>query len=121
SLLSTLEEIGDLSPMAELRADSRANILFCRCTLEDHAKIQEMIDQLDGQKQQTVVFQLRKHPADAVAGTLRDLFAPKKKESNNSSDYGYGYSRWGYEYGFEERKSKEEPADLRVDADVENN
>src|SRR5690606_6739022 len=32
SLLSTLEEIGDLDPMAELRADSPASILFCRCT-----------------------------------------------------------------------------------------
>src|SRR5690606_9155529 len=111
----------DLSPMAELRADSRASILFCRCTLEDHAKIEEMIEQLDGQKQETVVFQLRKHPADAVAGTLRDLFAPKKKENSNS-DYGYyGYSHWGYEYGYGDRQPKEEPADLRVDADVENN
>lgn len=120
SLLSTLEEIGDLTPMAELRADSRAKILFCRCTAADHAKIEKMIEQLDGQNLETVVFQLRKHPADAVAGTLRDLFAPKKEQKQDDS-YSYGYySPWEWEY-MNRDKQEERVSDLRVDADVENN
>jgi type II secretory pathway component GspD/PulD (secretin)/uncharacterized low-complexity protein len=121
SLLSTLEEIGDLSPMAELRADSRADILFCRCTAADHAKIEKMIEQLDGQSMRTVVFELRKHPADAVAGTLRDLFAPKKEEKGNDFGYYGYYSPWDYGYGQDRDEQKQPSSDLRVDADVENN
>src|SRR5690606_24641653 len=119
SLLSTLEEIGDLHPMTEMRADSRAKILFCRCNEADHAKLEPMIEKLDGVDEQTVVFQLRKHPSDAVAQTLRELFAPKKSDQEDQSPFGYRYGPWGFDPSRQEEEKR--PVDLRVDADVENN
>lgn len=118
TLLSTLEEIGDLSPLAELRADNKADILFARATQLDHEKIMAMIEELDGAKQETRVFELRKHPADAVAGTLRGLFALKKDEDDSSSRRRRRYYGW---YGYGDDEEEEKPTELRVDADVGNN
>ncbi|WP_425397929.1 secretin N-terminal domain-containing protein [Aeoliella sp.] len=118
TLLSTLEEIGDLSPLTELRADNRADILFARATEADHEKIAQMIEQLDEAGMETMVFTLRKHPADAVAGTLRTMFAPKKEEKDNNNRY-RGWDPWGYNPY--EQNQDEPPTDVRVDADIENN
>jgi len=117
TLLTTLEEIGDLSPLAELRADNKADILFARATQRDHEKITQMIEELDGAEQETRVFDLRKHPADAVAGTLRGLFAEKKEDDSNSRRNRY-YGFYGYGRNDEE---EEKPTDLKIDADVGNN
>ncbi len=116
TLLSTLEEIGDLSPLTELRADSKADILFARATDADHEKITKMIEQLDEAGMDTMVFSLRKHPADAVAGTLRTMFAPKKDEDDSRSRRRYRYYSW---YGNDEEEEK--VPDIRIDADVESN
>lgn len=119
TLQSTLEEIGDLSPLTELRADSRADILFARATEADHEKIARMIEQLDEAGMETMVFTLRKHPADAVAGTLRTMFAPKKEEEDDRNSRYRSYNYWGYNpYQQEEEKA---PVDVRIDADIENN
>ncbi|WP_442485327.1 secretin N-terminal domain-containing protein [Aeoliella sp. SH292] len=118
-LQSTLEEIGDLSPLTELRADNSADILFARASAADHEKIAQMIEQLDEAGMETMVFRLRRHPADAVAGTLRTMFAPAKKEESQEDRYrSYGY--WGGGYPMEEEKDTP-PADVRIDADIENN
>ncbi|MCO6047561.1 hypothetical protein NG895_26960 [Aeoliella sp. ICT_H6.2] len=118
TLQSTLEEIGDLSPLTELRADSRADILFARATENDHEKIARMIEQLDEAGMETMIFTLRKHPADAVAGTLRTMFAPKKEDDDRNSRY-RSWDPWGYNpYRQEEEKP---PTDVRIDADIENN
>lgn len=117
TLLSTLEEIGDLSPLTELRADNRADILFARASEVDHAKIAKMIEQLDEAGMDTMVLQLRNHPADAVAGTLRTMFDTKKKEDDNRSRYDYGwYGGWN-----SRDRDKKQPVDVRIDADIENN
>lgn len=118
TLLTTLEEIGDLSPLSELRADSRANILFARATETDHQKIANLIEQLDEAGMETMVVQLRKHPADAVAGTLRTMFAPEKKEKNN----GYDTYRYDWHGGLNYNQQNEElSANVRIDADIETN
>ena len=116
AMLSTLEEIGDLSPLTELRADSKADILFARASEADHEKIVSMIEQLDEAGMETMVFHLRKHPADAVAGTLRTMFAPKKEDESSSRSRRYRYYGW---YGDEEEE--EEEPEVRIDADIENN
>lgn len=115
TLLSTLEEIGDLSPLTELRADSKADILFARATEADHEKIARMIEQLDEAGMDTMVFTLRKHPADAVAGTLRNMFAPKKDEDNSRSRSRYRF------YGWYDDDEEDEVPDIRIDADIESN
>ena len=115
NLIRTLSEIGNLSPLADLRADSSTKVLFARASEADHAKIAKMIGQLDGPEQRTEVYQLRKHPADAVAGTLRALFAEDDEEDD---DRNMRRMIWGY-WGDDSQQAKAEP--IRVDADVENN
>ena len=115
SLLNTLNEIGNLSPRAELRADNSSKILFARCTAADHAKIADLVEELDSTDFVVKVFQLRRYPADAVAGTIGAILIkpPEKKERNNSSYYWFGGRR---------QEEEEKPqTELRVDADTENN
>ncbi|MEX2168779.1 MAG: secretin N-terminal domain-containing protein [Pirellulales bacterium] len=115
SLVSTLEEIGDLDPLTELRADDGAKIVFARASSVDHERIAEMIEQLDDTDIVIEIFRLRKHPADAVAGTITALMGKEeKKEDSNRRPY---YYSWG------QNDEEEEPEEtlLKVDADVENN
>ncbi len=116
NLQSTLEEIGDLSPLTELRADSKADILFARATQADHDKIVRMIEQLDESGMETAIFRLRKHPADAVADTLRTMFAPKKDEDDSRSRNRYRYYGW-----YDDDDNEDEAPDIRIDADIDRN
>ena len=114
SLIDTLEEIGDLDPLTELRADNKAKILFARGTKLDHEKIAGLIKQLDRPGLQFEVFWLRQLPADAVAGTIMSLLGEEDEGDDEDS-----YRRYYYYYD-EESRQEEEPA-IRVNADIENN
>lgn len=116
-LMQTLEEIGDLDPLTELRADNKADILFVRASEQDHEKIVKLIEELDEAGLETMVVKLRHHAADAMAGTLRAMFAPPKEEDDDSRSRRY-YGYWGYGGRDEE---EEKPTEVRVDADIENN
>lgn len=116
AVITTLEEIGNLSPRSELRGDKDSKTIFARASATDHEKIKELISQLDGSETMVEVFWLRRLPAEAVAGSIQSLIIekPKKKESNN--DYPY------YIFGGRRNQEPEEPDTiLRVDADIENN
>jgi type II secretory pathway component GspD/PulD (secretin) len=113
NLIRTLSEIGNLSPLADLRADSATKVLFARASRADHEQIASMIEQLDGPALAMEVYPLRKHPADAVAGTLRALFAEKQEDNDDS--------RRRYYWGYDDNEEQEKPPELRVDADIENN
>ncbi len=115
SLMVTLEEIGDLDPLTELRSDSKAKILFVRASQLDHDKVQDIIDQLDTGGQVFEVFELRYHPADGVAGTVLALLGKKEKKKENNQPWYFFSSR-------NNNEEEEEPdMELRVDADVDNN
>lgn len=116
SLINSLEEIGNLDPLTELRGDKKAKILFARASARDHKKIQGIIDKLDGSKYRVEVFWLRRHPADAVAGTIATLIAGKKEKKKENNRY--SYFSWRYD---DDDDEEEEVTELRVDADVENN
>lgn len=116
SLILSLEEIGNLDPLTELRGDKKAKILFARASTRDHERIEEIIEQLDGARTSVEVFWLRRHPADAVAGTIAAVLGGKKEKKEDSSRRRY-FSFWG---GRDEEEEEEE-IELRVDADIENN
>ncbi|MCA9240710.1 MAG: hypothetical protein KDA37_10940, partial [Planctomycetales bacterium] len=113
SLQVTLKEIGDLHPLTELRADSQAKILFVRATEADQAKVKQIIDELDQGRLEFDVFQLRRHAADAVKGTVMELLSAEEKKDNNDDYYGWYYPR-------RNEPKKEEPK-LRVGADIDSN
>jgi type II secretory pathway component GspD/PulD (secretin) len=115
-LVKTLQEIGDLSPRSELRADSDSKTLFARGTERDHEQIAALIKQLDGSDTIVEVFWLRRLPADAVAGSIAALMSPpKKKEESNNRPWYYGWDDNNQE------EDEPDPTELRVDADVLNN
>jgi len=111
NLIQTLEEIGDLDPLTELRSDNQAKILFARATTMDHEKIAGLIKQLDREGQQFEVFWLSRLPADAVAGTILALLGEEEEEDDRYRDF-----YWGYD----DRNKNEQPA-LRVNADIQDN
>jgi type II secretory pathway component GspD/PulD (secretin) len=114
----TLEEIGELDPRTELRADSKSKILFAKATPADHKKIMSLKDELDGTGRTLRIFWLPRNmpAADAVAGTIMALMGNQEtEESNNDNDY------WGY-YSYRRRNDDDKPKKgFRVEADIENN
>lgn len=116
AVISALEEIGGLSPRAELRGDTDSKTLFARASSRDHEKITALIDQLDGAETVVEVFWLRRLPAEAVAGSIQSLIINKPKKKKKNNDYPF------YFYRRSNDDDDDEPETLlRVDADIENN
>jgi type II secretory pathway component GspD/PulD (secretin) len=113
----TLEEIGELDPRTELRADTKSKILFARATANDHKKIAALKDELDGSGRTLHVFWLARNlPADAVAGTVMALMGGQEPEEDENDGYPFFYYSW------RNRDDDEKPKKgFRVDADIENN
>lgn len=116
--LMTLEEIGGLSPMTDLKVDDDSRILFAMATAADHAKISGLIDQFDGSGRQFEVVWLRKLPADAVAASINTLMGSQaQKEDRNRY-----YDPWDYDPWCErEERRKKQIKGFGVDADIERN
>lgn len=116
SIVTALEDIGDLDPPTRLRTDSDSKTLFAHATARDHQKIQTMIDRLDGTGRELEVIWLRRLPADAVATTLANLLVGKEEEEDSTSHrsvFYYPSSR--------SRKPEKPKSGFRVEADVERN
>ena len=117
SIVSTLEQIGELDPRTQLKIDTGSKTVFAYATLADHEKINAMIDRLDGTGRQLEVIWLRRLPADAVAVTIHSLMVGEEEEDDNRSRrYSWYFSR------YDDDKEDEQPnKGFRVDADIENN
>ena len=117
SIVTALEDIGELDPRTQLKIDSDAKVIFAHATQRDHEKIQSMIDSLDGTGRQFEVIWLRRLPADAVAATIHDLMVGKEEEKDDN--------RRSYYYSYYSRRRDEQDDQpnkgFRVDADIENN
>jgi type II secretory pathway component GspD/PulD (secretin) len=117
TFITTLEEIGSLSPSAEFKVDKKSKTLFALAVESDHAKIVGLIDQFDGSGREFQVIQLRRLPADAVANTIYNLMAGQQEEEqdNNRRPYWY-YDPW------DRQEEEDKPVKgFGVDADIENN
>ncbi|TWT86572.1 Bacterial type II/III secretion system short domain protein [Pseudobythopirellula maris] len=114
SVVDALQQIGDLSPMAELKADNDSKTLFARASQVDHAKIDSMVEELDGTGMRVVVYSLRRLPADAVAGSIERLLAPVEEEKEDDMPF-YFYRRNN------NKKEKKPQHEMRIDADIDNN
>ncbi len=118
NFVTTLEEIGGLSPYAEFKADDNSKTLFAFASEEDHKKIASLVDQFDGTGRHFEVVWLRRLPADAVAATIYKLMAGQneKKDDNNRRRY-----YWDYYDNNRDDKKKDTVQGFGVEADVENN
>lgn len=119
TIVSTLEEIGDLDPRSRLRIDADSNALIAHATSADHKKIDAIIDRLDGTGRQFEVIWLKRLPADRVATTIFNLMiGPEKDDKDDDRNYYRYYSYWDQPSSNDNKKSSD---GFRVDADVEKN
>jgi type II secretory pathway component GspD/PulD (secretin) len=117
--VTTLEEIGGLSPYAEFKVDSSSKTLFALATESDHKKINSLIDQFDGTGRTFEVIPLRRLPADSVAATVNNLMAGQTKQEDDNSRRRY-WNPWD-DYGRNQDKKNEPVKGFGVDADIEHN
>ncbi len=116
--VSTLEEIGGLSPTAEFKVDDESKTLFALATAADHARISSLIDQFDGSGRQFEVIWLRKLPADAVAASINNLMGGQNEKDERSRRY----DPWDYNPWRDRGEQKKKPVKgFGVDADIEHN
>ncbi len=116
--VTTLEEIGGLSPYASFEVDANNKALFAMATESDHKKIADLLHDFDGAGRHFEVVWLRKLPSDAVAATINKLMAGQNdKKEEKKRPYWYDYEFGG---GRDEKK-KDTIQGFGVDADIENN
>ncbi len=117
-LVSTLEEMGGLSPYATFKVDDNSKTLFAMATEADHKKIDALLHDFDGSGRKFHVIQLRRKPADLVAATIYKLMAGQNEKKDDSRRR-YGWYDW--DYGDRNDKKKDTIQGFGVDADIENN
>jgi type II secretory pathway component GspD/PulD (secretin) len=117
TFITTLEEIGGLSPSAEFKVDKKSKTLFALAIESDHEKIVGLIDQFDGSGREFHVIQLRRLPADAVANTIHNLMAGQQEEEENNNRRRY----WYYDPWDRQEEEDKPVKGFGVDADIENN
>ncbi len=116
-LVTTLEEIGGLDPWTELRADGGSKSLWVQASAADQAKIEQLIEQFDGEGREFYVLRLRKISADLAAVSIKELmFGEEKGDDNSNARYIYYFGNRG-----QEEKDKSPHEGFRVAADVESN
>ncbi len=116
-LATSLQELGCLDPTTRLEVDTENRAIIAFASPADHFTIQSTIEKLDGSARQIEVIQLKKMPADEVAGTIEYLMNGSR-ENTSSRSYNDYYSPWGSS----RRSSRQETNDsFRVDADIVNN
>ncbi|NMC18779.1 MAG: hypothetical protein GYA33_00005, partial [Thermogutta sp.] len=114
-LAKTLEELGGLDPSARIEVDKANNALIVYAPLADHVTIRAVIERLDGSGRRFEVIQLRRLPADYVAGTIDFMMGGQQETAASTPSWLPPWER------DRQRQSKKNPNEFRVDADVENN
>ncbi|MGY8770968.1 MAG: secretin N-terminal domain-containing protein [Pirellulales bacterium] len=119
TLISMVEEVGELEPGTQLVADKKNNAVIAYASVADHYTVQTIIEKLDGSGRQFEVIRLRRLKADSVAVTIRTMMGneEEKKDSGRSSYYSSYYSS-RYSSQKEETGNTDK---FKVDADVVNN
>lgn len=113
TLVDLLTELGDMAPGTVLNVNKDKKSIVAFATIADHLTITTLVEKLDQSGRVVEVIPLRRLEADYVAGTIRALMSPPKKDES-SSRYSY-YSRYS------SSEPKEEEKDFKVEADIENN
>lgn len=114
-LAKTLEELGGLDPSARIEVDKANNALIVYAPLADHVTIRAVIERLDGSGRRFEVIQLRRLPADYVAGTIDFMMGGQRETESSLPAWLPPWER------DRQRQPKKNPNEFRVDADVENN
>lgn len=117
SLVTTLQDVGNLDPGTRLTVDKKNKAIIAYASLADHLTIRSLVEKLDSTYRQMEVIPLRRLEADYVAGTISFMINGDEQKSDNNRRRYY----WDYysDYGGQQEDSSKDK--FRVDADVENN
>jgi type II secretory pathway component GspD/PulD (secretin) len=118
-LVMTLESIGGLDPWTELRADKSSKSLWVQASASDHAKIERLIEQFDGEGREFYVLRLRRVAADMAAVSIKELIFGEEKKDDEDQGRNRYYGYWGSNR--DEEKVTNPHEGFRVTADVESN
>ena len=114
TLVDLLQELGDMAPGTVLKVDSDKKAIMAYASLADHLTIRTLVERLDQSGRSVQVVTLRRLEADYVAGTIRALMLPPKKEQSNS--------RYSFFSRYSSNQSNQDESDqFKVEADIENN
>ena len=119
TVVSTLNDLGGLSPMTRLKVDEKNSAIVAYASLYDQMMIDKVIKKLDGSGRRFEVIPLRRHAADELAGTIEQMMGGEKEKKKRSRYDWYDYGWYG---GYGSRRNKDTKKDkFRVSADVEHN
>jgi type II secretory pathway component GspD/PulD (secretin) len=118
TFIDTVQELGGLSPLTQIRADTTRGSVIISGTRADHLVVEMLLEKLDGTSRGFHVIALRNRDAEYVAGSIKLMMGldTEKKEDSRRSYYfnPYGSSR----SSSQETKSTDK---FQVEADVEYN
>ena len=116
AFIETVQELGGLSPLTQIRADKTRGAVIVSGSKVDHLILSQLLEKIDSTSREFHVIPLRKLDAEYVAGSIKLMMGEEevKKEDTRRSYYfnPYGSSR------SEEKKSSDK---FTIDADVEYN
>ncbi len=116
AFIETVQELGGLSPLTQIRADKTRGAVIVSGSKVDHLILGQLLEKIDGTSREFHVIPLRKLDAEYVAGSIKLMMGEEeeKKEDTRRSYYfnPYGSSR------SDEKKSSDK---FTIDADVEYN
>tara|TARA_R110002072_G_scaffold302710_2_gene487534 strand:+ start:4110 stop:7430 length:3321 start_codon:yes stop_codon:yes gene_type:complete len=116
AFIETVQELGGLSPLTQIRADKTRGAVIVSGSKIDHLILEQLLEKIDGTSREFHVIPLRKLDAEYVAGSIKLMMGEEeeKKEDTRRSYYfnPYGSSR------SDDKKSSDK---FTIDADVEYN
>ncbi len=118
-VVKTLVEMETLGVGVQLEPDKENRAIVAYGTEGDHARLRELLSELDGSGRQFHVVPLRRLEADYVAGTIALMMAGKGDEQDSSSGRSYYYPYYYSRRSSRDQQRKED--EFRVDADVQFN
>lgn len=119
--IETLEELGGLSPLTQIKADTSRGTVIVSGSRSDHLIVEVLVEKLDGTSRMFHVIPLRKLDAEYVAGSIKLMMGVEdggNKQDDRRSYYYYSYSS---RYSSSSSQKKDDGDKFQVDADVEYN
>ncbi|MDA1164736.1 MAG: hypothetical protein O3B13_16715 [Planctomycetota bacterium] len=117
-LIETVHELGGLSPITQIRADTSRRAVIVSGSRTDHLIVGVLIEKLDGTTRNFHVISLRKLQAEYVAGSIRLMMGTEKEEKKEDPRRSYYFNPYGSNSSSEKDDSTDK---FQVDADVEYN
>ncbi|NQV23389.1 MAG: hypothetical protein HQ518_03385 [Rhodopirellula sp.] len=118
TFIETVQELGGLSPLTQIRADETRGAVIVSGSQIDHAIIGQLLEKLDSTSREFHVIPLRKLDAEYVAGSIKLMMGAEDNEKKEDSRRSYYFNPYGSSRSSDDKKSTDK---FTIDADVQYN